>query len=45
MYGLNPFTNQNSKIMQILIKRYPVVFPEPVKHDPYSSLVEGGLSE
>eukprot|EP00347_Sterkiella_histriomuscorum_P002890 403366400 len=28
MYGYHPFINKDNKIMQILIKRYPVVFPE-----------------
>ncbi len=28
MYGMHPFQNKQSKIMAILIKRYPVIFPE-----------------
>lgn len=28
MYGLHPFYNKDSKIMQLLIKKYPVVFPD-----------------
>ena len=27
-YGVNPYQNNNPKIMLILIKRYPVVFPD-----------------
>ena len=27
MYGIHPFQNKQSKIMAILIKRYPVIFP------------------
>ena len=27
-YGVNPYQNINPKIMLILIKRYPVVFPD-----------------
>ena len=28
VYGINPFENQNYRIMQALIKRYPVAFPD-----------------
>jgi hypothetical protein len=28
VFGMHPFANKDSKIMQALIKRYPVVFPE-----------------
>lgn len=49
MYGINPFTSQNYKIMQTLVKRYPVVFPDvdkPAKEeeDPFS-MVAGGIEE
>ena len=27
VFGIHPFQNQDVKIMQILMKRYPVVFP------------------
>lgn len=27
-YGVHPFQNKNSRIMQVLIKRYPVTFPD-----------------
>ena len=28
IYGVHPFANADSKIMQILIKSYPVSFPD-----------------
>ena len=28
VYGFHPFMNKDFKIMQALIKRYPVVFPD-----------------
>lgn len=53
IYGINPFSNQNSKIMQHLIKRYPVVFPDADSNfnqqsrvtDTIGEMDEGGLRE
>jgi hypothetical protein len=50
---MNPFANQNSKIMQLLIKRYPVVFPDADTKfnqdsrltDTIGQMDEGGLRE
>jgi serine/threonine protein kinase len=28
VYGVHPYQNQNPKIMQVMIKRYPVIFPD-----------------
>lgn len=50
VYGINPFTNQNSKIMQTLIKRYPVVFPDtnipaPSEIISMGTMRQGGYSQ
>ncbi len=28
VYGVNPYQNSKSKIMSVMIKRYPVIFPD-----------------
>lgn len=51
VYGINPFTNQNYKIMQMLIKRYPVVFPDETPKKQSQDIMDigmdsvGGLAE